>query len=319
MIVGALFACSDDEEPVRKSSLASIEDLKIDFKGIDAKEVQMNGVGTENITVSVPFGTDLKAVTTIKVSAKATIKPQSGTEITFVDGKPQKFVVTAEDNTVKEYTVTVNVRGEVGSGTKLKSITIDQGWAKDVFAFTYNDETNFVATSTAYEETFTYIYDSKNQITEKKSDKTITTYKYENGLIVSAEQKTVKDSKLSKTYKYEYTNGNLSKVETTNAKDNKVTIETYKVDDKGNTVTYASGSEEYKNEFDDKKNPMKGIFPTAYSKIRVGKGLASVNTNNVSKSGILEYQYNYNKADYPESATFEMWGAKMTVEYKYFD
>ncbi len=320
VIIGTFFACSDNDEPA-KLSLASIDNLEIAFEGIDAKEIQMEGLGTEDIKVSVPFGTNLKALTTIKVSAKATVEPQSGTEITFIDGTSQNFVVTAEDGTQKTYRVTVIIRGEVGSGTKLKSIIIDQGWAKDVFAFTYNEETNFVATATEYEETFTYVYDSKNQITEKKSDKTIITYKYEDGLIVSAEQKEVEggDAKLKKSYKYEYANGNLSKVETTNAKDNKVTIETYKVDDKGNTIVYTSGSEEFKNEFDDKKNPMKGIFPAAYSKIRVGKGFQSVNTNNVVKSGIMEYKYVYNKSDYPESVSYEIWGMPITVEYKYFD
>ncbi|MBS9774447.1 MAG: hypothetical protein KGV59_04735 [Tenacibaculum sp.] len=319
IMAGTFFSCSSDNNDPVKSGLASISDFSIDFGLNKDSDITKEGLGTENITLTVPFGTVLKGKTNVKVSKGATIEPKSGTEVTFEEGKAKEFVVTAQDGTKKTYKVTVNVRPEVGSGTKLKSITIDQGWAKDVFEFTYNDKTNFVATYTSYGETFTYTYNDKNQIIKKKSDKTVTTYKYENGLIVSAEQKDVKDAKLKKSYKYEYANGKLVKVETTNAKDNKVTTETFKVNDKDNTVTYASGSQEFKNEFDDKKNPMKGIFPTAYSKIRVGKGLQSVNTNNVVKSGIIEYKYVYNKSDYPESASFEMWGAKMTVEYKYFD
>ncbi len=317
MVIGTLFACSKDE-PV-KSSLASIDDFKIEFKDVDAKAVQTEGLGTENITVSVPFGTDLKAKVILKVSEKATVVPVSGTEITFVDGKSQDFVVTAEDGTAKTYKVTVNVSPEVGSGTKVKSISIDQGWAVDKFEFTYNDKTNFVATYTSYGTTDTYTYDTKNQITEKKNDKIITTYKYENGLIVSAEEKNVEDSKLKKTYKYEYVNDKLSKIETTNVETKKTTVEKFEINDKDNTVTYTTGNEEYKNEFDDKKNPMKGIYPTAFSKISAGKGFVSVNTNNVLKSGIVEYKYVYNKANYPESVSYEIWGMAVKVEYKYFD
>ncbi len=317
MIVGTLFACSKDDEPT-KSSLASIDDLKIEFKDVDAKAVQMEGLGTENITVSVPFGTDLKGKVTVKVSQKATVTPVSGTEVTFVDGKAQDFVVKAEDGTVKIYKVTVNVRGEVGSGTKVKSISIDQGWAVDKFEFTYNDKTNFVTTYTSYGTTDTYTYDAKNQITEKKNDKTITTYKYKDGLIVSAEEKNVKDSKLKYSYKYEYANDKLVKIERTDS-ENKTTVQKFKIDDKGNTVSYTTGTQEFENEFDAKKNPMKGIYPTAFSKISAGKGLVSVNMNNVIKSGIVEYKYVYNKADYPESASYEIWGMAVKVEYKYFD
>ncbi len=296
------------------------------FKELKRGGVLTEGLGSENITISVPFGTTLTAKTNIKVSKGATVEPKSGTEVTFEDGKAKDFVVTAEDGTKKTYKVTVKVRPEVGSGTKLKSITIDQGWAKDVYEFTYNDKTNFVATHnvTEYGATtkYSYTYDDKNQITEKKTDKAITTYKYENGLIVSAELKSVKGSKLLKTYKYEYTNGNLSKVETTNVETKKTTTETYNVDEKGNTLTYASGTLEFKNEFDDKNNPTKGIFPTAFSKISVGKAFNNVNTNNITKSGIVEYKYVYNKSDYPESASFDNpYGGTepLKVEYKYFD
>ncbi|MBS9767708.1 MAG: hypothetical protein KGV44_09250 [Flavobacteriaceae bacterium] len=326
MIVGALFACSDDEEP-RKSSLASIEDLKIEFKGIDAKAVQMDGVGTENITVSVPFGTDLKAVTTIKVSAKATVKPQSGTEITFVDGKPQKFVVTAEDNTVKEYTVTVNVRGEVGSGTKLKKVVKEDGLdgSTTTYAFTYNDAdlvAGYTQTKGGKEKVFVLGYNEKNQIISKKNttDKVEVTYAYnEKGQIISAEEK--KEGKLEFSYVYEYNESGLLVKLTRKDKENDNYVQEFGYDG-DNVVSHKIANDTYEATYDDKNNPFIGIYPNAYGKILAGNyKVISVNKNNfITKTGAdAELVYEYNTDNFPVSYSYTVWGfATIKVTFEYF-
>ncbi len=326
MIVGTLFACSKDDEPV-KSSLASIDDFKIEFKDVDAKAVQTEGLGTENITVSVPFGTDLKAKVTVKVSEKATIVPVSGTEITFVDGKSQDFVVTAEDGTAKTYKVTVNVRGEVGSGTKLKKLMQDGGgiFPTVTYDFTYNDA-NLVSgyTETEGEKASVYVlkYDSKNQVIEKENttDKVVVKYTYnDKGQIASGEEK--KDGKLLFSYVYEYNDkGHLSKLtRKEEGKDDYVQSFEYK---DGNVVKHKIVNDTYEATFDDKNNPFIGIFPSAYGKILVGNyRTISVNQNNfVTKTGAdAALTYEYNKDNYPVSYSYTVFGfATIKVTFEYF-
>lgn len=65
------------------------------------------------ITVNVPFGTDVTALTPeIEISAGASVSPASGEAQDF--SQPVKYTVTAEDSkTTREYTVTLTVGGEV--------------------------------------------------------------------------------------------------------------------------------------------------------------------------------------------------------------
>ncbi len=327
MVAVTLFACSKDEEPT-KSSLASIDDLKIEFKDVDVKAVQMEGLGTENITVSVPFGTDLKAMVTVKVSEKATVVPASKTEVTFVDGKAQDFVVTAEDGTVKTYKVTVNVRGEVGSGTKLKKITKEDGLygSTTTYDFTYN-EANLVSgyTQTEPEKVTEYVfkYNAKNQITEKedKTDNIVVYYTYnDKGQIVSAEEK--KQRKLLFSYVYEYNeNGLLSKLTRKQEGQNDY-VQSFEYDGQ-NVVAHKIANDTYNATFDDKNNPFIGIFPNAYGKILAGNyRVISVNKNNfITKTGADEaLVYEYNTDNYPVSYSYSIFNgfAAITVSFEYF-
>ncbi len=325
MIVGTLFACSKDE-PV-KSSLASIDDFKIEFKDVDAKEVHMEGLGTENITVSVPFGADLKGKVTVIVSQKATVTPVSGTEVTFVDGVAQDFVVKAEDGTVKIYKVTVNVRGEVGSGTKLKKFKEDGGGVYPVvtYEFTYN-EANLVSGYTrteSEEKEYVFKYDAKNQIISKENaaDKEVVTYSYnDEGQIASAEEK--RDGELITSYMYEYDDkGHLVKLTAT--KDGNDYIQEFEY--KGNNViTHKIGKyQKYEATFDDKNNPFIGIFPSAYGKILAGNyANMSVNQNNIiTRTGAdEELKYEYNKDNYPVSYSYTIFAGSVSivVTFEYF-
>ena len=119
----ALTSCSsDDDNAVQPSSLAEITDFSLTFNNVNESDINYD-LGT-NITVSVPFGTSLEdIIPNIAISEGATITPASGEQVDFVDGEAKTFTVTAEDGSVKEYTVTVNVRGEVGSGSRLKTVT----------------------------------------------------------------------------------------------------------------------------------------------------------------------------------------------------
>ncbi|MBI3306068.1 Ig-like domain-containing protein [Candidatus Nomurabacteria bacterium] len=74
-----------------------------------------------NVTLTVPFGTNVTAlVPTIEISAEATVNPASGASQNF--SSPVQYTVTAEDNSTKTYTVTVNVSAQ--NTPTLESIAI---------------------------------------------------------------------------------------------------------------------------------------------------------------------------------------------------
>lgn len=217
--VSAMVSCSSDDKIV-VSSLNSIISFEIDFEGLTADDVNYD-LGND-ITISVPFGTNLVAlISTIEVDAKATITPASGEALDFTDGEAIEFTVTAEDAvTTKMYNVTINVRGEVGSGTKLKTYTFteDFGFINIVTSttLTYNETSNFVTTISTKEEeeedafVETLIYDAKNQVIEKTAEGENTVYSYNaEGQITQA----VFMRGEVKKYTYDYTydsNGSLA-------------------------------------------------------------------------------------------------------------
>jgi hypothetical protein len=65
-----------------------------------------------NITLDVPFGTDIKNLTTaIVISSNATVLPESGVPQDFTN--PVIYMVTAQDGSIRSYKVTVNVLPQI--------------------------------------------------------------------------------------------------------------------------------------------------------------------------------------------------------------
>ena len=97
------------QAPTPKSAEANILDFSI------PEQTQPAEIDYEKmtITVNVPFGTDVTALTPeIEISAGASVSPASGEAQDF--SQPVKYTVTAEDSkTTREYTVTLTVGGEV--------------------------------------------------------------------------------------------------------------------------------------------------------------------------------------------------------------
>ena len=77
---------------------------------------------TQTITVDVPEGTDVTALTpSITVSEKATVSPASGVKQDFT--KPVTYTVTAEDGSIQKYTVIVTIgEGSSGGGSSNASV-----------------------------------------------------------------------------------------------------------------------------------------------------------------------------------------------------
>ena len=311
----ALTSCSsDDDNAVQPSSLAEITDFSLTFNNVNESDINYD-LGT-NITVSVPFGTSLEdIIPNIAISEGATITPASGEQLDFVDGEAKTFTVTAEDGSVKEYTVTVNVRGEVGSGTKLKTYTRIEDY--DVYAleetssYTYDDASGFVS---SYFDGFdmvdyTLIYDDKNQVTERTHDAGRTEYTYEDGKITKAEE--FEDDALKYVFTYSYNEkGLLAREERTNHQLEEPTVDdirTFTYDNNGNVIKFVRGTSQstiVEATYDEKNNPFKGIFPAAYAAINVS--IDEVNTNNpvTRDEADAEIAYEYNEDDYPVSASY---------------
>ena len=75
-------------------------------------------IGANTITLTMPFGTNLSNLSpSITVSAGATVNPASGVAQNF--SNPRVYTVTAQDNTTKQYTVTVTA----ASASSAKDIT----------------------------------------------------------------------------------------------------------------------------------------------------------------------------------------------------
>ena len=313
----ALTSCSsDDDNAVQPSSLAEITDFSLTFNNVNESDINYD-LGT-NITVSVPFGTSLEdIIPNIAISEGATITPASGEQVDFVDGEAKTFTVTAEDGSVKEYTVTVNVRGEVGSGTKLKTYTKIEDYGFFVTETTknydYDEDSGFVSSYSKTEESetvmYTLIYDDKNQVTERTHDGGRTEYTYEDGKIIKAEE--FEDDALKYVYTYSYNEqGLLAREEATNHQLEEPAVDdirTFTYDDNGNVIKFVRGtaqSNTVEATYDDKNNPYKGIYPAAYAAIKAS--IDGVNTNNpITRSEAdEELSYEYNTDDYPVSSSY---------------
>jgi hypothetical protein len=321
-------SCSSDSESA--SSLASINDFKIAIDKVDAAAITYN-LGTA-ITVSVPYGTTLTAVVpTITVSDKATISPASGTKVNFVQGEAKTFTVTAEDGTTKVYTVTINVRPEVGSGSKLKTYKLEDLFGENsTTTYTKYSTANFVTEFTKVVDdfgdittnTYTLLYNDKNEVIEKKSEtaKESTVYTYNSaGQITTAVYK--KNSVLTYTYAYVYNEaGNLSSEKRTDhTKKDEVSEVKFTIVN-GNVTKEDRFGDNYNATYDSKSNPFKGIYPAAYAAISVG--IQSVNVNNpvtgtFADSGV---KYQYNTDNYPLSASYTYFDGLATVlkTYTYY-
>lgn len=320
-------SCSSDSESA--SSLASINDFKITITNVDAAAITYD-LGTA-IKVSVPYGTSLKAVVpTIGISDKATVSPASGATVSFVDGEAKNFTVTAEDGTTKVYTVTINVRPEVGSGSRLKTYVYKEDWGAGnptIITTTYTkyNSANFVSEFTQSENgvTYTLVYNGNNEVIEKKSEtaKESTVYTYNTARqITKAEYK--KNNVLNDTYVYTYNEaGNLtSEVRTQNTDNNKVSTIKFKIVD-GNVTEEETGLGASVATYDSKNNPFKGIYPAAYAAINMG--IQNVSTNNPVTGTFADEKvaYLYNTDNYPISANYTYYFglAAVSLTYTYYD
>ncbi len=318
-------SCSSDNESA--SSLASINDFKIAIANVDAAAITYN-LGTA-ITVSVPYGTNLTAVVpTIAVSDKATISPASGTKVSFVQGVVKTFTVTAEDGTAKVYTVTINVRPEVGSGSKLKAYKLEDAWGENsITNYTKYTAANFVSEFTKVVDdygdittnTYTLLYNDKNEVIEKKSEtaKESTVYTYNSaGQITAAVYK--KNSVLTYTYEYLYNEaGNLSSEKRTDHTEKDAVSEVKFTIVNGNVTKENRFGDDYIAAYDSKNNPFKGIYPSAFAAINVG--IQAVNANNPVTGTFAdsEVKYQYNTDNYPVSASYTYYSGEVKVSKTY--
>lgn len=320
VVTFAMTSCSSDDDGIQTSSLAEITDFSLEFKDLDAENVRYK-LGS-NITVSVPYGTSLnEVVPTISVSDNATVTPKSGVALDFVSGEAKSFVVTAEDGTTKEYTVTITVRPEVGSGSKLAKYTISDDWG-GVSTTTYSyTEANFVD-QMEFEEwgettTTVFEYNADNQIVGKTmtlgDDVTKYVYSYDNGQIVKAVSH--KNNDLFETIEYTYSNEDLSVQKRTNHLDNdKQDVVEFEIVN-GNVVKEVRYGDEYTaSEYDEKNNPFIGLYPAAYAAISVG--IEFGNTNNpISYSKTDDgITYDYNTDGYPVHSSYTYFGMAEVVK-----
>jgi hypothetical protein len=84
--------------------------------GVESGSGSISG---DDITVTVPYGTDLTALAPAVTHSGTSIDPASGTAKDFTS--PQTYTVTAEDGTTETYTVRVNE----GPGITIGGITVD--------------------------------------------------------------------------------------------------------------------------------------------------------------------------------------------------
>lgn len=341
LLILGLASCSKDdavkpqekEEEVKKSNLAKLESFEIDF-GISEGVTYDFG---DDIKVSVPFGTDItKRVTTYKISAKATIDPESGTKIDYEDGKPKVFTITAENGDKATYNVIVNIRGEVGSGSKLKTYKIEDDFrANFTTTYTYSSESGFVTKYLEKKDDFgsitdinyEVVYDAKNQVTElkktaKEGDKETkfsTTYTYDDeGKITKATETKDGEKNYSYDYKYDASSGNLTSYERTNHNQNDTVdfIVKYEITE-GNVLKEIKGKQEFEATYDDKNNPFIGQFPQAYSAINISIDLANKNNPITRTSADDGVAYEYNDDNYPISSSYTYFSGAAKVKKTY--
>jgi hypothetical protein len=319
-------SCSS-EDSESASSLASINTFKIVIPNVDASVITYD-LGTA-IKVSVPYGTSLKAVVpTIVISDKATIAPASGTTVSFVDGEAKTFTVTAQDGTAKVYTVTINVRAEIGSGSRIKTYTLEDLFGENsTTTYTYNSA-NFVSSFTKVVDdygdittnSYTLVYNDKNEVTEKKSEtaneSTIYTYNAARQITAAVYKK---NAVMTYTYGYTYNEvGDLtSEMRTDHTDKDLVSTVKYTIVN-GNVTKENRFGEDYIATYDSKNNPFKGIYPSAYAAINVG--IQAVNANNPVTGTLADapgVKYLYNTDNYPLSATYTYFDGMATVSKAY--
>ncbi|WP_434037197.1 hypothetical protein [Formosa sp. 4Alg 33] len=320
----ATVSCSSDDDSVSVSSLAAITDFSLSIDGVSADDITYD-LGSA-IAISVPFGTDLSAVEpTIDISENATVSPASGSVISFEDGEPKVFVVTAEDGvTTKEYSVTITTRGEVGSGSQLLTYQISDLFGENsTTTYSYN-ESNFVSSyskeiddfGTLYTVEYSLIYDDKNQVIEKRTsdDKESTVYEYnEAGQIVKGLFSY--EDVLEYTFEYEYdANGSLAVEKRIDHTDeDSVTEVDFTIVD-GNVVLEKRYGSDYVATYDDNNNPFVGLYPAAFAAINAG--IQAVNTNNPISGTLADgaITYEYNTDNYPIKASYTYFEGLATVE-----
>ena len=96
-----------------KSSQKSIVSFELSGLNVGGSEIIDNVKHT--VVIIVPTGTDITNLTpTISVAKSATISPASGVAQNFK--KPLTYVITAEDGTTQNYTITVEAATKQGTG-----------------------------------------------------------------------------------------------------------------------------------------------------------------------------------------------------------
>jgi formylglycine-generating enzyme required for sulfatase activity len=66
-------------------------------------------VSETTVDITVPYGTDISSLVPTIVITGVSVNPSSGMPKSFTDGAGVTYTVTAEDNSTKDYTVTVNI------------------------------------------------------------------------------------------------------------------------------------------------------------------------------------------------------------------
>lgn len=322
-IATAVFVSCSDDDDVALSSLNNITTFDIDFEGVDSDDITYE-LGN-SITVSVPFGTTLEGlVATITVDTLAEIVPASGIEVDYVDGEATVFTVTAEDGTTKIYNVTVNVRGEVGTGSQLDTYTNTQAWfGTSVTSYVYS-EANFVVAiqkvaddwGTEVITDITFVYDEKNQIIEKtiEADKLSIVYTYNVlGHIETALSST--DGSLTDTFTYAYdteTGYLVSETRVDHTDEDSISEVSFVIEN-GNVTTETKYGDPYTATYDDKNNPFIGMYPKAFGAINAA--IEHVNVNNPISGSLADngVAYEYNTADYPVTASYTNYDGGNTI------
>lgn len=109
LMLGLLVSCSDDIDDLDDNFQSALADI-LAFEFRDLQPVVTGNINAEARTISatVPFGTPVNGlVPTIRISERATISPPSGISNNF--SSPVTYLVTAENGTSREWTVTVTV------------------------------------------------------------------------------------------------------------------------------------------------------------------------------------------------------------------
>lgn len=122
---GTLFTSCEKEDELSNNK----EILGFIFEASKNVQLDKNVIGIisgNEIIAEVPFGTDISdLIPSIEVSPKATIGPAGGVSTNFIN--PLIYIVTAEDGSTKEYTVTVPVAPApyIGKWETETSVNID--------------------------------------------------------------------------------------------------------------------------------------------------------------------------------------------------